>query len=261
MHVAAGLIQAGAADVVVAGGAENMSRVPMGSNRDLHGEAFGWMAGRALRAHRPGRSRRAPGRPLAAHARRARRLRGREPSSRRGGRRGRLVPHARSLPVPVTALREKSLEGDAPVFAADETIRPGTQAEKLATLKTSFRPDGRLTAGNSSQISDGAAALLLMSGSAAERLGVKPRARIRAITTVGSDPTLMLTGPIEATRRVLAKAGPDARRHRPVRGQRGLRAGAARLDARARRRRRTGSTSTAARSRSAIRSAPAARAS
>jgi acetyl-CoA acyltransferase len=79
--------------------------------------------------------------------------------------------------------------------------------EKLATLKTSFRDDGKLTAGNSSQISDGAALLLLMSGAAVDRLRVKPRARIRAFTTVGSDPTLMLTGPVAATRKVLEKAG------------------------------------------------------
>ncbi|MPM97521.1 putative acyltransferase [bioreactor metagenome] len=64
-----------------------------------------------------------------------------------------------------------------------------------------------MTAGNSSQISDGAAVLLLMSSDAVKRLGVKPRARVRAFTTVGSDPTLMLTGPIEATRKVLAMAG------------------------------------------------------
>jgi len=70
---------------------------------------------------------------------------------------------------------------------ADETIRPGTKAEKLATLKTSFRADGRITAGNSSQISDGAAALLLMSADAVKRFGVKPRARIRAFANVGSD--------------------------------------------------------------------------
>jgi acetyl-CoA acyltransferase len=109
--------------------------------------------------------------------------------------------------VPVAQVREKGLEGDAPVFSADETIRPGTAIEKLATLKTSFRPDGRLTAGNSSQISDGAAVLLLMSADKARALGLKPRARVRAVTTVGSDPTLMLTGPIASTHKVLAKAG------------------------------------------------------
>src|SRR6202035_3563993 len=90
----------------------------------------------------------------------------------------------------------------------DETIRRDTSREKLATLKTSFRPDtGRITAGNSSQISDGAAALLLMSAETAKKLGLRARARIVAFTTVGSDPTLMLTGPIAATQKVLQRAG------------------------------------------------------
>src|SRR5690606_17410782 len=93
-------------------------------------------------------------------------------------------------------------------LAADETIRRDTSREKLSTLKTSFRPEnGRVTAGNSSQISDGAAALLLMSADTAKQLGLKARARIRAFATVGADPTLMLTGPIEATKKVLGKAG------------------------------------------------------
>jgi len=107
----------------------------------------------------------------------------------------------------VIQLREKALEGDAPLFSTDETIRPGTAVEKLGTLKTSFRPDGRVTAGNASQISDGAAALLLMSAGKAKELDIQPRARVRAVCTVGSDPTLMLTGPIAATHKVLAKAG------------------------------------------------------
>jgi acetyl-CoA acyltransferase len=93
-------------------------------------------------------------------------------------------------------------------FAVDETIRRDTSREKLAGLKSSFRPQlGRVTAGNASQICDGAAALLLMGADVAKDLGVRPRARIRGIVTVGSDPVLMLTGPIAATRRVLERAG------------------------------------------------------
>ncbi|MDB5885437.1 MAG: acetyl-CoA C-acyltransferase family protein [Polaromonas sp.] len=206
VHVAAGLIACGAADVVVAGGAENMSRVPMGSNRDLHGEAFGWMAAERYE--------------LTGQGEAAERLCDQWQLSRESLDAFAVESHRRAnaasaagwfkseiVPVPVVRLREKALEGDALPFEADETIRPGTAAEKLATLKTSFRPDGRLTGGNSSQISDGAAVLLLMSADKAKALGVKPRARIRAVATVGSDPTLMLTGPIAATRLVLAKAG------------------------------------------------------
>jgi acetyl-CoA acetyltransferase family protein len=110
--------------------------------------------------------------------------------------------------VPVEGLREHGFSEPAAPLRADETIRRDTSRAKLSTLKTSFRPEGgRITAGNSSQISDGAAALLLMSAETAQRLGLKPRARIRAFTTVGSDPTLMLTGPIAATYKVLQKAG------------------------------------------------------
>jgi len=76
----------------------------------------------------------------------------------------------------------------------------------LATLKSSFREEGRITAGNASQISDGAAALLLASREACKRYKLRPRARVVSFTTVGSDPTLMLTGPIASTRKVLRQA-------------------------------------------------------
>jgi acetyl-CoA acyltransferase len=105
------------------------------------------------------------------------------------------------MPVKVT------LEGVETVFKQDEGIRPDTTIEKLAALKPSFAEDGVHTAGNSSQISDGAAALLLMSAAKAKELGVKPRARIVAQAVVGSEPVLMLTGPITATPKVLDKAG------------------------------------------------------
>lgn len=206
VHVAAGLIAFGSAEVVVAGGAENMSRVPMGSNRSIHGDAFGWMVADRYEMTSQGEA--------------AERLcdqwgLGREDLDAFAAESHRRACAAASaghlekeiVPVPVTQVREKAAEGEAPLFSADETIRPGTAVEKLATLKTSFRADGRLTAGNSSQISDGAAALLLMSSAKAQSLGLKPRARILAMTTVGSDPTLMLTGPITATRKVLMQAG------------------------------------------------------
>jgi acetyl-CoA acetyltransferase family protein len=92
-------------------------------------------------------------------------------------------------------------------LAHDEGVRPGSSVEKLATLKPSFRPDGRVTAGNASQVSDGAAALLLMSAGKARALGLTPRARLHAQLVVGVDPEIMLTGPIPATRGILARAG------------------------------------------------------
>jgi len=91
--------------------------------------------------------------------------------------------------------------------AADQGIRPDTSLEKLAALKPAFKPDGKVTAGNSSQISDGAAALLLMSRERADALGLRPRARIVDQTTVGVDPVIMLTGPIPATRKLLERNG------------------------------------------------------
>ncbi|MBH0780736.1 thiolase family protein [Nocardia bovistercoris] len=93
------------------------------------------------------------------------------------------------------------------VVDADEGIRRGTTVEKLAGLKTAFREDGVIHAGNSSQISDGAAALLLTTPEKARELGLTPLARYRAGAVAGSDPVLMLTGPIPATEKALAKAG------------------------------------------------------
>jgi acetyl-CoA acyltransferase len=207
VHIAAGMIAAGSAQVVVAGGAENMSRVRMGGNRDIYGEAFGFLASEKFELTSQGEAAervadkweftRAE---LDAYA---------VESHRRAAAAAEAGYFQREIaPVPVVALKDREYVDAAPeLFAADETIRPGTHAEKLATLKPAFREHGKLSAGNSSQISDGAAVLLLMSGEAVKRLGVKPRARIRAFTTVGSDPTLMLTGPVAATRKVLKLAG------------------------------------------------------
>jgi acetyl-CoA acetyltransferase family protein len=89
----------------------------------------------------------------------------------------------------------------------DQGIRPDTTLEKLSELKPAFQEDGRITAGNSSQISDGAAAVLLMERSKAEALGLEPRARIVDQTTVGVDPVIMLTGPIPASRKLLERNG------------------------------------------------------
>jgi acetyl-CoA acetyltransferase family protein len=92
-------------------------------------------------------------------------------------------------------------------IVADQGIRPDTNLETLAKLKPAFKPDGVITAGNSSQISDGAAAVLLMSREKAEALGLKPRARIIDQVSVGCDPVKMLEGPIPATRKILERNG------------------------------------------------------
>ncbi len=92
-------------------------------------------------------------------------------------------------------------------YATDQGIRPETSLETLSQLKPAFTPDGKITAGNSSQISDGAASVLLMARERAEALGLAPRARIVDQTTVGVDPVIMLTGPIPATRKLLERNG------------------------------------------------------
>lgn len=206
IHVAAGAITSGACDVVVAGGAENMTRVPMGGNRDVHGKPFGWKL--LERAE------------LVAQGEAAERIADRWGFTRKDLDDYAIASHQRAaaaadrgwfdreiVPVPVSQWSEERGAAGAAVVARDETIRRDTSRGKLAALKASFRPEGRITAGNSSQICDSAAAVLLMAGEKAQALGLKPRARLHALTTVGSDPTLMLTGPIAATRRILARAG------------------------------------------------------
>jgi acetyl-CoA acyltransferase len=206
VHVAYAAIAAGVCSVAVAGGAESMTRVPMGGNRDVHGKPFGWKLLERFEQVSQGEA--------------AERVADRWHITRAELDEFALTSHQRAaeatdkgyfareiVEVPLHEWREQGSGGEARVFAHDETIRRDTNLQKLATLKTSFRADGRITAGNSSQISDGAAGLLLMSPDAARRCGVGAQARIRAVATVGSDPTMMLTGPIAATRKVLDRAG------------------------------------------------------
>jgi acetyl-CoA acetyltransferase family protein len=106
--------------------------------------------------------------------------------------------------VPVTIPQKK---GESIVVAIDEHPRADTSMEKLAALKPQFRKDGSVTAGNSSGINDGAAALVLMSHSRAQKLSLRPRARIIASAVAGVDPAYMGLGPIPATRKALQRAG------------------------------------------------------
>ncbi|MDQ7903810.1 thiolase family protein [Phytohabitans sp. ZYX-F-186] len=191
-------IAAGAYDLAIAGGVESMSRVPMGSAR---GDADPF--GPAVRARYPDLVPQGVSAELVAEkwklsrgdldafAARSHRLAARAAGS--GGFADEIVP----------------ISG----VTADETIRPGTSVEVLAGLRPSFNSakfpelDWKITAGNSSQLTDGAAALLLASPERAAALGLRPRARIVASAVCGDDPVLMLTGPIPATHKVLAKAG------------------------------------------------------
>lgn len=207
VHMAQALIASGQADIVVAGGAEAMSRVPMGSNRSIHGEAFGhvWLDRYEATSQGEGAERlcdtweftRDDLDDFAAesHARAAR--------ATDAGHFKREI-----IPVDIARWGEKDAERTLDVLDTDQTIRRDTSRDKLSTLKTSFRPEGgRVTAGNASQIADGAAVVLMMSEEKAKELALTPRARVIACTTVGSDPVLMLTGPLAATQKVLAQAG------------------------------------------------------
>ena len=207
IHVAFATIAAGLSDSMVAGGAESMTRVPMGGNRDVHGIPFGWQLNERFALTSQGEAAerlcdlwrltrdQLDDYAMASHARAAR-------AADAGHFDQEIVP------IDVDRWCERGDPATDLVVRSDETIRRDTSLERLASLKTSFRPEGgRVTAGNASQISDGAAAVLLMATEQAQVLGVRPRARIRAVATVGSDPVLMLTGPIAATRKVLERAG------------------------------------------------------
>jgi len=206
-HTAAAFIASGMADIVVAGGAESMSRVPMGGNRDVHGEPFGWMLNERFA--------------LTSQGEAAERISDVWDISRGDHDDFAIQSHRRAaaaadaglfaneiVPVDIIRAAEKGSDPARERLDADETIRRDTSREKLDTLKRVFRPeDGRVSAGNASQICDGAAAVLLASAERAKALGLRPRARIVATAVVGSDPELMLTGPISATREILGKTG------------------------------------------------------
>ncbi|BBE35624.1 thiolase family protein [Sphingosinicella microcystinivorans] len=207
IHTAFAFISSGMADIVVAGGAESMTRVPMGGNRDVHGETFGWMLNERFA--------------LTSQGEAAEVLSDRWDISRADHDDFAMESHRRAataadagwfdsqiVPIDIDALAEARADEPRGVFNSDETIRRDTTREKLDTLKRVFRPeDGRVSAGNASQICDGASVLLLMSAEKTAELGLRARARIRSTAVVGSDPELMLTGPIAATREALDRAG------------------------------------------------------
>ena len=191
-------VMSGQYECVIAGGVENMSRVPMGSNGSGPGDgplsprlqalynivpqgisaemlAEKWGLKREELDKFSGESHEKAGRAIAE---------------------GRFKREIAPITLP-----------DGSVFDTDEGVRVPVNWEKLASLAPSFKPDGVVTAGSSSQISDGAATLLIMSEARAKALKLTPRARIVATSLAGVDPTIMLTGPIPATQRVLKKAG------------------------------------------------------
>ena len=201
-HFAAQGVIAGAYDIVVAAGVENMSRVPMGASvasgpgkpmGDLVAERYKPLGGLVpqgisaeLIAEKWGLSRDDMDAFAAESHQRAAR-------ATAEGRFDREIH-----PV---------LGADGELMTKDEGIRPDSSMETLAKLKPAFLPEGRVTAGNSSQITDGSAAILIMSEEKADALGLRPRARFVQFTLAAEDPRMMLTAPIPATKKLLAKAG------------------------------------------------------
>ena len=191
-------VMSGQYECVIAGGVENMSRVPMGSNG--MGPGDGPLSPRLQALYNiipQGLSAE-----MIAEQWGIKREELDELAAGSHERAGRAIAEGRFKReiVPITL-------ADGSVFEVDEGVRVPVNREKMAALAPSFKPDGVVTAANSSQISDGAAALLIMSEARAKALGLRPRARIVATSLAGVDPTIMLTGPIPATQRVLKKAG------------------------------------------------------
>jgi acetyl-CoA acyltransferase len=202
LHFAANLIQSGVCDVAIAGGVESMSRVPMGSSVTSMPDQTPFTREMLDQYELTNQG-------ISAEKIAKKWGISREDCDRFGARSQQRAAIARaedSFVAEITPVKINR-EGQEELFSEDEGIRPGTTPETLATLKPSFLEDGVLHAGNSSQITDGAAAVLLMSAAKAHELGITPRARIVAQTVVGSDPELMLTGPIGATEGVLKRAG------------------------------------------------------
>lgn len=197
IHSAAAALIAGHADVVIAGGVEVMSRTPMFSNTQGGDGPFG----PKMRARYPG---------LVNQGLSAEMIAERWGLSRTELDRIAVESHARATDAVERGLFEQEIvtvETDRGPVRADQGVRAGTTLEKLATLPTPFAEGGVVTAGNASQISDGAAALLMMTSAKAASLGLTPLARVHSVTVVGDDPVMMLTAPIPATQRVLQRAG------------------------------------------------------
>ncbi|SEH00998.1 acetyl-CoA acyltransferase [Nonomuraea solani] len=194
VHFAAAGVVAGHYDFVIAGGAESMSRVPMGSaardGRPYPDEVlerygvsgFNQGIGAEMMAGRWALSRRR----LDAYAARS---------------------HERAAAAVDSGALDGQLTSIPGTLRADEGIRRGSSVETLGGLKTAFREDGVITAGNASQISDGAGALLITSGELARARGLRPIARVHTAVLAADDPVIMLTAPIEATAKALKRSG------------------------------------------------------
>jgi acetyl-CoA acyltransferase len=200
-HFAAQGVMAGAYDVVIAAGIENMSRVPMGASFIAGSQPFG-----------PAMLQRYPN--LVPQGISAELIAEKWNISREDNDRFSVESHKRAATATAEGRFEREIvpieitgENGSETMNTDEGIRPDSSMETLAKLKPAFKEDGVVTAANSSQITDGSAAMLVMSEEKAKELGLTPRARFHTFALAGVDPVMMLTGPIPATTKVLERAG------------------------------------------------------
>ena len=197
VHFAAAGIIAGQYDIAIAGGVESMSRVPMGSS-SMGNSPYG---DRFLERYNGVKPNQGIGAEMIGEQWGFTRTQVDELA---------IESHARAAAATDSGAFESQIapiETEHGLITADEGIRRGGTVEGLAKLSTVFKEDGIVTAGNSSQISDGSAALLMMSDAKAKELGLTPIARVHTAVLAGTDPVIMLTGPIPATQKALAKSG------------------------------------------------------
>jgi acetyl-CoA acetyltransferase family protein len=201
-HFAAQGVMAGAYDVVIAAGVENMTRVPMGAS--FADGKYGFPFGPMMTDRYPN---------LVPQGISAELISEKWGISREENDAFAVQSHLRAAKATEEGRFDREIlpftvktEDGEETMTRDEGIRPDSNVEKLATLKPAFKEDGVITAANSSQITDGAAAVLVMSEEKANALGLKPRARFHTFALAGVDPVMMLTGPIPATAKVLERA-------------------------------------------------------
>ncbi len=213
-HFAAQGVMAGAYDIVVAAGIEVMSMVPMGAsmmapntgvpfgpNMMARYEDRGGLVPQGISAELIAEKWNLSREELDAYGARSQQF---AAKAREEGRFEREILAVQARPIDKET--GKLIASDE-VLSQDEGIRPDTTVETLANLKPAFKPDGVVTAGNSSQITDGASAVLIMSEAKANELGMTPRARFHSFSLAGVDPIFMLTGPIPATEKVFERSG------------------------------------------------------
>jgi acetyl-CoA acyltransferase len=206
VHFAAQGVIAGAYDIVIAGGVESMTRVPMGaSTPEGLGAPFG-PAVLARYADRGGRSTMGGAAELIADTWDLSRQE-LDAYGARSQQRARQATDEGRFQNEIVPVQVKDADGQLTDewFTLDEGLRDGTTAESLSGLKTPFKENGKITAGTSSQVTDGSSAVLIMSEERANALGLTPRARFHSFALAGVDSVMMLTGPIPATRTVLER--------------------------------------------------------